>query len=90
MKIFTFKTYNESTSPDPVDASEEVMHEVKCKGCSRMFSVSEHNDSYLCDECDSEGFWIDPAGGLHSPDEEDDLEDPAAMYEKYHDEFYKR
>lgn len=28
-----------------------------------------------------QGYWMDPAGGLHSPDREGDFEDPAAMYE---------
>lgn len=33
--------------------------------------------SGVCDHCESEGYWIDPAGGIHTDDEED----PAAMYE---------
>jgi hypothetical protein len=31
----------------------------------------------FCQECEDEGWWIDPAGGVHQPGEED----PAAMYE---------
>lgn len=34
-------------------------------------------DSNLCEDCEENGYWIDPAGGVHSSDEED----PAGMYE---------
>lgn len=31
----------------------------------------------ICDDCSNKGYWMDPAGGLHSPDEEDS----ASQYE---------
>lgn len=34
---------------------------------------------FICSECTEKGFWYDPAGGLHSPDEEP--EDYARAYE---------
>lgn len=31
----------------------------------------------ICDSCEEKGYWIDPAGGIHDPDEDD----PSAQYE---------
>lgn len=31
----------------------------------------------VCETCEENGYWIDPAGGVHQGDDED----PAAMYE---------
>lgn len=36
-------------------------------------------DSNLCEDCEEVGFWIDPAGGIHSSDE-DKWRDPTDMY----------
>jgi len=37
----------------------------------------------VCDSCEDEGYWIDPAGGLHHDEgtAADEFEDPAKMYE---------
>ncbi len=47
--------------------------------------VCENETTYVsgagvCKTCETQGFWVDPAGGIHS--ENDDYDhDPAAMYE---------
>lgn len=72
MKIMTFESWQNYQ-----DATD------KCLVCGET-----SNKSSLCDKCENDGWWIDPAGGVHSPDLEDDFADPAAMYEKFHTEFY--
>lgn len=42
-----------------------------CENCGK------ETDDSLCDDCLELGYWIDPVGGLHSPNEQD----PARMYE---------
>jgi predicted GNAT family acetyltransferase len=44
-----------------------------CEACGTEVNA----DQNLCKSCEEKGWWIDPAGGVHSPDEED----PSAMYE---------
>ena len=34
-------------------------------------------DGRICEKCTGEGWWFDPAGGLHDPNEDD----PGKMYE---------
>lgn len=48
----------------------------KCWACSKQ---NDQADSHLCAECEEDGYWIDPAGGLHDPDE--GFEDYASQYE---------
>lgn len=52
---------------------EEFLNEEenKCEKCKKP------GESPLCSACEEEGWWIDPSGGLHSPDDDD----PASMYE---------
>ena len=44
-----------------------------CPHCARRTK----NITGICKVCEENGVWIDPAGGIHTDDEED----PAAMYE---------
>jgi len=50
-----------------------------CPKCDKP--TQDINGSGLCDKCESIGFWMDPAGGVHfdNPDS-DEFIDPAAMY----------
>lgn len=52
-----------------------------CPACQS--STTNLSGSGVCNECEEFGFWMDPAGGLHhdNPDDPNDYEDPAAMYE---------
>lgn len=54
---------------------------VSCSGCGAKVEDTSHDDPYLCDSCSLMGWWIDPAGGVHAPDNDDDFEDPSSMYE---------
>lgn len=45
-----------------------------CPACNQPTS---YQGAGVCLRCEEQGVWIDPAGGLHSGDEDD----PAAMYE---------
>jgi len=50
----------------------------KCENCGKIISKDEFFKHFgFCTPCEEDGFWIDPAGGIHSG-EETDL---AAMYE---------
>ncbi len=56
--------------------------EKTCLCCSCKTVIEDPNPSnlyglVLCGECDEKGLWIDPAGGLHTADEEN----PAEQYE---------
>ena len=48
----------------------------QCPICYRMFELDEMGNP-VCNKCEVEGWWVDPAGGIHYPDEKD----PAAQYE---------
>jgi len=55
---------------------EKKVH--KCENCGTIISKEEKSKNFgLCNFCEEEGFWIDPAGGVHSGDDSD----PASMYE---------
>lgn len=45
-----------------------------CPICEDL--TTDINGSGTCNECEQQGFWVDPAGGTHYGDD-----DPAAMYE---------
>ena len=48
------------------------MEKTKCEVCGK-----EINQVYpICDECDEQGYWIDPIGTVHAPDA-----DPLRAYE---------
>src|SRR5690606_30486892 len=51
----------------------------KAKGfeCLNCSAKVKDGDGPLCPSCEEKGIWIDPAGGIHTDDEDD----PAAMYE---------
>ena len=62
------------------------MEYLQCGVCKKDIEVegnsvgnSEFVGDYICDICEVQGWWVDPAGGLHNPDE--DSEDYAAQYE---------
>ena len=50
-----------------------------CLSCNKVIPLDE--EANLCKECINKGWWIDPAGGVHPPEEENDFYDAAAMYE---------
>ena len=79
-------------TPPGVEVHEVTTHEEylevtwsddKVKDCvSRLYPDGTiGNDLTLIQ--DMEGYWMDPAGGIHLPDSDDeaDFDDPAAMYE---------
>lgn len=74
-----FKNFNETIAPSE--------HDLRCSGCNRLFSAPLNVTEFICTDCENEGWWIDPAGGIHEPDN-GDFEDPAAMYEKIYEKFY--
>ena len=47
----------------------------KCEACSGMSTTGA-----LCAKCEEAGWWIDPAGGVHDPEDND----PVSMYEALH------
>jgi hypothetical protein len=50
----------------------------KCSVCGKpVEKKAEYAD--ICLSCEEKGYWEDPSGGVHSPDEND----PAAMYESF-------
>ena len=53
---------------------------VTCSGCGAKVEQT-FEDPYLCESCSLMGWWIDPAGGVHGPTNDDDFEDPTGMYE---------
>lgn len=48
----------------------------RCPSCNK-YTKDLQIGSGVCIDCDEDGLWVDPAGGVHSEDEDD----PAAMYE---------
>lgn len=54
---------------------------VTCSGCNAKVEEENTSSPFLCNNCEQLGWWIDPAGGVHEPDNEDDFEDPTSMYE---------
>jgi hypothetical protein len=52
----------------------ETKTETKCWVCG-----IESDNGNLCQTCEENGWWIDPVGGLHDPNEEP--EDYASDYE---------
>lgn len=52
-----------------------------CVGCGCEISENSSTLTSICNSCDRQGWWVDPAGGVHSPSKDDDWGDPAAMYE---------
>jgi hypothetical protein len=50
----------------------------KCPNCGKEIEISESSEG-VCLSCNIEGFWVDPAGGVHN-DDGDEGYDPAAMY----------
>ena len=56
---------------------------MKCQSCKgenskhKCWVCEKENEEHICEECGNKGWWIDPAGGLHDPEEED----PAKQYE---------
>lgn len=49
--------------------------EIKCLVCGEV------NDESICVTCDENGYWIDPAGGIHCDDPDDDnWSDPTELY----------
>jgi len=54
-----------------------------CPVCDKKVTTKEFVGG-VCEKCDEEGFWMDPAGGIHYSDpngDPEDFEDPAKMYE---------
>lgn len=51
--------------------------EDRCPVCHKHITRETSDISGICNSCSDEGWWMDPAGGVHSPDDDD----PAAMYE---------
>ena len=49
--------------------------------CHVCQDKAERNTGGFCDFHAEQGWWVDPAGGVHEPDTEDNFHDPAAMYE---------
>ena len=59
---------------------EKIEQVTNCCGCAKQVedpNPKNKNGLVLCGDCDEKGIWIDPAGGIHQPNEAD----PAAMYE---------
>lgn len=59
---------------------------IKCDVCKELFDLPEGEKAYspyVCDKCEEEGWYIDPAGGLHKDEDGDD--DLASAYENWHD-----
>lgn len=53
----------------------------ECPKCKRMMPQKEFLGG-LCKDCDREGYWMDPVGGIHFDDpNSDEFDDPASMYE---------
>ena len=50
---------------------------ISCPACRKKVTLEEADFAGFCNPCSEEGFWMDPAGGVHYGDEED----PARMYE---------
>lgn len=60
------------------------MEHLCCVVCKETEEVEENTiqssefvGDYICDICENQGWWLDPAGGLHNSNEDD----PAIMYE---------
>ena len=62
-----------------------MRHETwECPGCGKLIKTQllepgqpQEGNAGVCNECEANDLWIDPAGGLHQGYEGD----PAAMYE---------
>jgi hypothetical protein len=67
------KFENFETLDKPNDLAE-------CSGCHAKMECTTY--VCLCSNCEELGWWIDPAGGVHSPDSDNsDFEDPSSGYE---------
>src|SRR6185369_15282195 len=85
MTLLNFKAFFESDEYDSYG-------DVECAGCHKKFfeeKIDDRDTIYLCDDCESEGWWVDPSGGLHPPDN-DEFEDPTSMYEKLYENYDKK
>jgi len=56
----------------------ETLKSYECPKCHAQ--TSDINGSGVCDLCESKGYWIDPAGGVHFDNNEEHY-DPASKYE---------
>jgi hypothetical protein len=60
-----------------VDNPDGKDDEYICPNCGEV--TTNKSGTGTCSHCECEGFWIDPAGGIHH--ETGEFEDPAKMYE---------
>ena len=83
MILLDFKAFNESEEYDSYG-------DVECAACHKKHFEEKIDDNavYLCNDCETEGWWVDPAGAVHPPDN-GDFEDPTTMYEKIYEAFYE-
>jgi hypothetical protein len=67
-----------------MEANQGNIRCVVCQELNLVDNVTAENLQdielyFICDSCETIGWWFDPAGGLHSPSEQP--EDYAAQYE---------
>ena len=55
----------------------------ECPGCGKSVEFgSQEGGAGVCNDCEENGLWVDPAGGVHQePENDEDFYDPASMYE---------
>lgn len=93
MRILLFENWQESERLKDMDNATGVFssdkdHDLACSGCGNIHVAPKHVQQFLCNSCEDAGWWIDPSGGIHQPDDEEDFEDPAAMYERMYESYY--
>jgi hypothetical protein len=67
-----------------MEANQGNIRCVVCQELNLVDNVTAENRQdielyFICDPCEEQGWWFDPAGGIHNPDEQP--EDYAAQYE---------
>lgn len=90
----TFENWTDSQSLTNFNDKTDVLsNTIKCDVCKAVIpNDKDYEHPFICDACEDKGWYIDPAGGIHyqndDDESEDDFEDPVAMYEKIFNEFY--
>ena len=55
------------------------MSKYKCPACGKNYSIDDFVLGFgVCKDCQICGYWVDPAGGLHGPDFDEDYFEPSS------------
>jgi len=77
----------QSENPDYEKINQLIevnMEDWNCPGCGKPVKRNDPNErgsQGVCNDCEVDGLWVDPAGGVHQEPDDGEFYDPASMYE---------